>query len=274
MVSCCLLLSVACGFSPDSPPPPPLPVVARADAHPEEATWPEPWLAAPAGVSATLSLATAPFPHGDRPYGDPSVFVFVPAAALSADRVDLVLHYHGFEGLLERLVPDYRLTEQVAASGRPAVLVVPQGPVMARDGDFGKLMLPGGVQQLLDEVWGRLVEGGLRAERGGLVLSVHSGGYRAAARALDHGGVPVEQVLLFDALYGELDSFQRWVEAGGRLRSVHTEKGGTRGANLRLRERLVAAGVEVADAGRVVVAATEAGHNECLAEGGLADALR
>ena len=253
-------------------------VALVAQAAPSSAARAPTWVAVEGGVQAIVSLPSAPFPHPGKPYGDPSVWVFVPAGAARAAAVDVVVHYHGFESRLETTVPGYRLVEQVVESGRDTVLVVPQGPVMARDGDFGKLMEPEGLQRLLTDVLAVLPRDGLAPPKlGGLTLSAHSGGYRAVARALEHGGAPVQRVLLFDALYGDVDTFAEFAREGGQLRSVHTPRGGTRGANLQLRQALLAAGRPVSDApdgSGTVILATDLDHSGCLSGGLLATWLR
>jgi len=233
------------------------------------------WQAVAGGARAVVPLQAAPFPHGDRPWSDRSVWLFVPEGHDPAEPVDLLVHLHGFEAELATTVPAFHLEAQVAGSGEDWVLVVPQGPVNARDGDFGKLMEPGGLAALVDEVMGVLSAGGHGGERGRVRLSAHSGGYRAVARGLDHGGVEVHGVFLFDALYGERATFRRYVLGGGQLTSSHTATGGTRGQNRRLLDELVAAGLTVHTdvahpAGPVVIGPTPLGHVAALADGRLA----
>jgi hypothetical protein len=86
-----------------------------------------------------------------------------------------------------------------------------------------------------------------------VLLSAHSGGYRAAAWCLSRGQVEVSEVFLFDALYGERRTFRGWLAtaptgptaARRRLVSVYTEGGGTRDENLGLRADLEQRGLDV-----------------------------
>jgi hypothetical protein len=52
------------------------------------------------------------------------------------------------------------------------------------------------------------------ATLGMLCLSAHSGGYRSAAACLRNGGCNVNEAYLFDALYGDVETFRDWVVAG------------------------------------------------------------
>jgi len=42
-------------------------------------------------------------------------------------------------------------------------------------------------------------------------VSVHSGGYHAAASCLRGGGLDVRETYLFDALYSKIETFRDWV---------------------------------------------------------------
>jgi hypothetical protein len=116
------------------------------------------------------------------------------------------------------------LREQLVDSKQNALLVLPQGPVMARDSAAGKLEQQGGLKRLLREIVKELGKADVSAALGDrslkgvsgvhtVCLSAHSGGYLAAAVCLEHGGREVREVYLFDALYGKLESFRSWVLA-------------------------------------------------------------
>jgi hypothetical protein len=59
-----------------------------------------------------------------------------------------------------------------------------------------------------------------------VIITAHSGGYRPAAFSLDRGGLSekVDQVFLFDALYGQHEYFRDWLLRGrGMIRAAYTE---------------------------------------------------
>ncbi len=187
------------------------------------------------GTTLTLTLASAPFPCAGAGYTDPSVWVFVPAhfRASPGREIPLLVHFHGHSTTAERAMINHKLREQLVASLQDAILVVPQGPVMASDSSFGKLEAPGAFSRMIREVLSvlgssELVRGlGTTAFRGSrpgrTCISAHSGGYHAAAQCLRHGGLEINEVYLFDALYADVDVFRDWVLAGrGKpLRSRH-----------------------------------------------------
>lgn len=208
--------------------------------------------------------STVTFPG--KPYTDDTVAVFVPAAyrAPRGGLLDVVVHFHGHHGTVASTLAGMHLREQFVAGRQNAALILPQGPVNAADGNPGKLATPGGLERLLAEVRHELQSADARAALGAsavspaarvgsVILSAHSGGYRAAACSVTKGGFEVREVYLFDALYGERRAFRDWVLEGNgaahgprhKLVSVYTAGGGTLEENRALRAELTEDGVRV-----------------------------
>lgn len=179
---------------------------------------------AEAGIGETIELApkSAPYPTPSGKYADPTVLVFVPSffAVPPSKRVDFVVHFHGHMTTAKAALTAHKLREQLHASRQNAVLVVPQGPVRAPDGDFGKLMTKGGLARLLADVRRQVPALRGSTKTGRVVLSAHSGGYRAAAACAARGGVDVREIYLFDALYGEVEAFTKFVTAAPGSRKL------------------------------------------------------
>lgn len=176
------------------------------------------------GTTLTFGLTNGPFPHPAAPYDDDSCLVFVPShyRANASGRIDAMVHFHGHGTMAKKTIVEKDLREQFHASGQNAILVVPQGPIDAKDSRWGKLDDEGGFLAMLGEVR-RAMQKPEVAEALGLaamsptgrigttVISAHSGGYRAAASCLRHGGWNVVETWLFDALYGLREEFLAWV---------------------------------------------------------------
>lgn len=197
-----------------------------------------------------LRLASAPFPHASRSYRDDRVLAYV-TPGVAGPEVDVIVHYHGHR--TPDAIADARarkLPQQLRDSGKAALLLAPAGPVGANDSSGGKHDEPGGLKRFLDEAFAAAAREGLLpagARPGRVVLSGFSGGGRVIAFALRQGGVPVQEVWLHDALYGQFDAYSRWARAPGRrLVSTHTPGGGTRGHNQSMAAELRAAGIPVA----------------------------
>ena len=176
------------------------------------------------GTTIYLRLQNGPFPAPGKRFQDNTTIVFVPHHYRVMDdyTMDLLVHFHGHNTTAARAMEQQQLREQFHDSKQNAVLVMPQGPTNAASSSGGKLERRGGLARFLAEVRKTLqlreVARKLgrahiprRARVGKLCLSAHSGGYHVVARCLKHGGFNVNEVYLFDALYGDVRTFRDWV---------------------------------------------------------------
>ncbi len=208
------------------------------------------------GQLILTQLVSAPFPHPQRAngreykgqffsakehYADSTVAIFIPRGFRETDRIDFVVHFHGWKNHVAQVLEHYRLLEQFQESRRNAVLVVPQGPHDAPDSFGGKLEDPDGFCRFMEEVIATLKDKSALTNRqpvlGNIILSGHSGGYQVVASILDHGGLSdlIQEVWLFDALYAQTDRFLAWFDKQhGRLVDLYTEHGGTKEETERL----------------------------------------
>ena len=222
-------------------------------------------------------FVSAPFPHPARAdghtyhdefysakdhYSDSTVAMFIPKNFRATDKIDFVVHFHGWNHTVAGTLPEYKLIEQFSASGKNAILIVPQGPFNAPDSFGGKLEDTNGFKIFMDEAMEKLRASGALAELerrsptrpgaglkragsetgapdaegrapeiGNIILSGHSGGYHVMAAIVDHGGLSgkIKEVWLFDALYGGTENFVEWQKSqNGRLLDIYTDHGGTK----------------------------------------------
>ena len=70
---------------------------------------------------------------------------------------------------------------------------------------------------------------GKNCTSGHILLAGHSGAYRVMARIIQNGQVPVDETILFDALYAETEKFMAWIKANDshRFIDIYTDHGGT-----------------------------------------------
>jgi hypothetical protein len=217
----------------------------------------EPWAK---GTLFTLSLEHAPFPTATASYEDDTVLVFVPSHHRlgTGGSVDYVVHFHGHNSSAN-VAKTHLLCDQLTESRQSAILVVPQGPTNASDGDFGKLMTKHGLENLLAEVrsvvsasgpskaLGKASLEGARST-GRVLLSAHSGGYLAAASCARFSTVTVREIFLFDALYAQVPTFHSWVrspKSGDRKLVSYYVGGKPRENSLELARSLESEGVDV-----------------------------
>jgi hypothetical protein len=208
------------------------------------------------GELLLVHLSSAPFPHPQRTeghkykdqffsaaehYTNDTVGIFIPNGFRETGRIDFVVHFHGWQNSVEGVLKKYQLIEQLIASGRNAVLVVPQGPCNASDSFGGKLEDSDGFRRFMNDVLDGLRHKSTLKNKeftlGNIILSGHSGGYQVISSIVDRGGLTdrVKEVWLFDALYARTDKFLAWWDKShGRLIDLYTEHGGTKGETEKL----------------------------------------
>jgi len=243
-------------------------------------------LYAPQGTLIVTQFVSAPFPHPARAqghnhrgqfypaaehYSDSTVAIFVPQTFQPAAPADLVVHFHGWNNSVAGTLGQFRLIEQLVASRRNAVLVVPAGPHHAPDSFGGKLEDAGGFKRFMTELTETLRSAGLqRASEpvvNRVILSGHSGGYHVISGILERAeaATQVDEVWLFDALYGGTENFLGWQQAqGGRWVNLFTDNGGTKAETERALGLLHQRGVNVLTGEHAQVTAAELQTNRVV----------
>ncbi len=190
----------------------------------------------------------------DQTYSDKRVLLYIPPRFDPRRAAVLVIYLHGNNAILARdVIKRQQIPQQVAASGLNAVLVAPQFAVDALDSSAGRFWEPDVFSQFLNEAADKLTAlyGDARAHRVFLncpiVLAAYSGGYMPASSILLSRGANdrLKGVLLFDALYGEVDTFADWI---ARRKSqaffFSAYSASTRSPNADLENRLASKGIE------------------------------
>lgn len=203
------------------------------------------WNVFPGGRWAIYRSPAAPFPHKDREqglkaaggtyypyhphYNDNSIVVVVPESFKETpEGANVIVHFHGHMndnmGVLER----YGMPQTLIAQKINALLLLPQGPYRARDSFGGKVEDEGGLKRLVEDALSTMKNEEVikTVKLNKLIISAHSGGYHPAAFALERGGLEdhITGVFLFDALYGNQESFRGWLNKGkGVLYAAYTE---------------------------------------------------
>jgi hypothetical protein len=164
-------------------------------------------------------------------YDDSSVLLIIPRQLKKDRKIDLVFWFHGWHNNIDSAVAFYDLARQFAGSGRNAVLVLPEAAKNAADSYGGKLQQSGMFKGLVTDVVNELKKNSIidqKATPGHIVLGGHSGAFLVIANILQSGGIPVDEVFLFDALYGHLPVFLNWIQEDKRHHFIHwfTNHGG------------------------------------------------
>lgn len=228
------------------------------------------------GECTTLDLPSSPFPHSSGSYSDSSVEICVPTGLSDRGNIGVITHFHGWNATISEVDAYQELHSQASLSGRDAIFILPQGPVEAEDGNFGRLDETDGLANLVRDAVSVLYRDGFITQPviGPVVLSSHSGGYGVTANVIERGGLPIAAVHLFDSMYGEDDTFAEFAQAGGILRSSYTSGGGTDDVNRAVATRLSTAGIDVRTefyedtlrASPVTVGFIDSAHGDCLSD--------
>jgi hypothetical protein len=190
----------------------------------------------------------------DQTYSDRRVLLYVPPRFDPQRPAVMVIYLHGNNAILMRdVVKRQQIPQQLASSGLNAVLVAPQFAVDALDSSAGRFWEPDVFPQFLTEAAERLTAlyGDARVHRVFLncpiVLAAYSGGYMPASSILLSRGVNdrLKGVLLFDALYGEADTFADWImQRRSQAFFFSAYSASTHAQNVDLDNRLIANGIE------------------------------
>jgi hypothetical protein len=157
-------------------------------------------------------------------YKDSTVLIIVPKNLDTKKKVDLVFWFHGWSNNVDSASVRYELTKQFIASKRNAVLVLAETARDAPDSYGGKLENTGVFKALVGDVLQGLKSKKMIPENcapGHILLGGHSGAYRVMARIIQNGQMPVDEAMLFDALYAETDIFVSWLKADSQHRFIH-----------------------------------------------------
>jgi len=191
----------------------------------------------------------------------------------------MIIFFHGHRATIDRDVRDrQRVPAQISASGLNAVLVAPQFAVNAADSSAGRFWEPGAFGRFLGEAAQQLgrMHGDSRTVRVfaamPVVIVAYSGGYLPTAWSLVPGGLKkrLRGVVLFDALYGELDTFASWIQSDRSAFFVSSYTNSTRGQNAELQRILAARDVafstslkgNLSQGGVMFVDTPDAKHND------------
>ena len=197
------------------------------------------------GKTFIVPFASAPYPHASRAnghtyegklydaathYSDSSVGIFVPDSWHPENgAIDLIVHFYGWRHDVRSTLSTYHLREQLIASKRNAILVVPTGPANSPDSGDGKLELDDNAfARFITDVCAWLQRSGVSPVNapGRIVLTAHSGGYGGAGGVLTRGGMNerITDVVLFDSAYGYFDAFAAWARgANSHFLSIFTD---------------------------------------------------
>lgn len=201
------------------------------------------------GHSISTSSKFAPFPDTGRAkghdyngqyfdfenhYNDSSVLIYVPQKFNLTKPLELVLWFHGWNNNIDSAGAFFRLIEQFEHSGRNAIFIFPEGPKNAPDSYGGKFERPEIFLLFIKDMLRQLVLFNILPQKKkveindcSISLSGHSGAYRIISKIIQYN--KVDEVILFDAMYGSNEVYLKWIAETDVHRFIHiyTKDGGT-----------------------------------------------
>ena len=157
-------------------------------------------------------------------YNDSSVLIVIPKNLAANKKVDFIYWFHGWGNHIDSAAVRYELIKQFIDSKRNAVLVLPETAYNAPDSYGGKIENKGEFKLLTTDILNALKAKQIidkSSVAGNLILGGHSGAYRVMAYILQNGALPVQEALLFDALYGQTDKYMTWLKSDKKHRFIH-----------------------------------------------------
>ena len=183
----------------------------------------------------------------NQTYSDQRVLLHIPEGFNAHRPAVIVVFFHGHRATIARdVLTRQKVADQISQSHANAVLVAPQFAVNAADSSAGIFWEPELFRFFLEETSEQLAllygePGTTRIfDRMPVIIIGYSGGYSPTAWAIYHSNsnMRIRGVVLLDALYGELDKFERWIKSDRSRFFVSAYLGSTRVGNLEL-ERIL-----------------------------------
>ncbi len=177
-------------------------------------------------------------------YMDSSVLIIAPKKINAHKKVDLVFWFHGWGNNIDSAAIRHQIIKQFAASRLNAVLVFAETAKNASDSYGGKLEYNNTFKELVTDILQELRKEkavSKKCEAGNILLAGHSGAYQVMAFILANGNMPVQEVILFDALYGQTDKYLNWIQSDNshHFIDIYTDGGGTDGESKEMVNQLM-----------------------------------
>jgi hypothetical protein len=169
---------------------------------------------------------------GAAHYSDSSTYIFVPDYFDKKKPFVFVFYFHGWGNNIDTALIQFQLKEQFYNAHINAVFVFPEGPQNAPDSYAGKWEQSIVFNNFMKELEPFLVERKVidaKPVKPSMIIAGHSGAYRVMSYILLHSNYNCKSIILFDALYGEIEKFAMYLQMHPLTKfiNIYTNEGGT-----------------------------------------------
>ena len=160
------------------------------------------------GLGAMFSIrsnAASQFPNQPGDQG----LIYVPTSFDKSKPYSLIVYLRGLSSTVKNTAINMQLPQQVEKLKGNCVLLLPELRIGVRDTDPGSWHSANVASNFL---LNSLAIASLPAASK-VVVASHSGGYNSASAMIKNNpSLPIKSIILFDSLYGELDTFQKYAQ--------------------------------------------------------------
>lgn len=166
-------------------------------------------------------------------YDDSAVQIYIPRNFVATKPIELFVWFHGWYNNIDS-AGGFGLREQFGDAGRNAIFIFPEGPKNAPDSYGGKLEQPKMFALFINDLLNKLASIKIMPQNKQynicdckITLAGHSGAYRVISKIIQYN--KIDELLLFDAMYGGNEAFLKWIAESKQHRFIHiyTKDGGT-----------------------------------------------
>ncbi len=168
--------------------------------------------------------------NSQQHYNDSSVLVYFPSRFNKKKPFKIVVWIHGWYANIDSVFKHFPIKEAIDSCEANYILLLPEGPRNAPDSYAGKWEKPNYFNWFVSDVQQQLIQQRLLSKpTNNFIYAGHSGAYKAIANMLHWGSVNCQAVLLFDALYGETDTYFQYIKNNPNcyFYNVYCKDGGT-----------------------------------------------
>lgn len=217
--------------------------------------------------------ANCMFPDGVKPatdsrYNDNSSIIFIPKGFKKDKPVHFFLWFHGWNNNIESTLEQFKLDDQLYASGINAILVMPEGAKNAQDSYCGQWEKQGPFNKYIEELQQKLQASNIinANTKPDLIIAGHSGAAIVLVKLLQYSTTPIKAALFFDACSAQTDKIATFYKNNptAKLINLYTNKSSFYSNSQQLNSQLAKQGIGVTQKEDTQFTGTELKSNRIL----------